>query len=434
MNKLERVVYNLLRSNPSLKKGVRNIYQRCFDLLPQARATFAYPITVRPGFFFGFHDLVPFSTDNKRLLANRFDIPLRMPELGEPLEVGYFDGPDHLEFHPVSSTRAWTWHMGCRLQWRGAGSDIVFNDHADGFNIARIVNVDTGAVHDLPDSIGSVSPDGRWAVGYSFARVARCMPGYGYHYDIGDSEITAHAPLHNGIHIIDLETGQRKLLLSLAELAEMQPEASMKGATHFATHTVFSPDSRRFIFLHRWIMGDNVAKRWSRLVSCDLEARSVCIFPTVDMVSHIGWRDSNHVIAYCRIPRYDDQYVLFRDGAPEFSEVVGEGQFSSDGHPSFEPDGRWMVTDTYPDRRRVQTLILYDTELRVRYDIARLPMPVRYQSPSEHQHWACDLHPRWDRSGSRICFDSTYNGSRSLCTIDLDTDLNQNAIRYVTRS
>ena len=423
MNRFERLIYNLVRSNPRLKNTIRNAYQAAWDLLPSKKVETRYEIVAREGFFFGFHDHTPFSHDDSKLLANRFTIPLRMPELGETLEVGYFDGPNHNEYHAVAETCAWLWHMGCKLQWRGKRDQIVFNDHKDGRNIARVVDVHTGTDHVLPDSIGSVSPDGEWAVGYSFARVARCMPGYGYHYDIGDPELNVTAPQRNGLHSIHLDSGEQRLLFSLQDLAGMNPEKSMQDALHFVSHTVFSPDSQRFIFLHRWIdPNGDINKRWSRLISSDLEGNRVNIFPTVEMVSHIGWRGPGHVIAYCRVPEHDDQYVLFDDAEPERYEIVGLGQFSSDGHPSFDPTGRWMVTDTYPDRRRVQTLVLYDILEMKRYDIARLPMPKRFQSPSAYKHWSCDLHPRWDGSGTRLCFDATHTGERSLCTLDLGRD------------
>ena len=50
--------------------------------------------------------------------------------------------------------------------------------------MARCINIDNGHEKILPSSLGSVSPDGRWGIGYSFARVQKCMPGYGYIQDI----------------------------------------------------------------------------------------------------------------------------------------------------------------------------------------------------------------------------------------------------------
>lgn len=432
MNRLERAVYNVLRGNPRVKQFVRNVYQKSNDLLPEKKSISAYPVTSRSGYFYGFHDHSPFSADNSKLLACKYNISLRMPNLGESLEVGYFSGEDFQEYEPVAETTAWLWHLGCKLQWCGPYNQLVFNDHKDRKNIARIVDLDTGESRDLPESISTVSPDGRWAVGYSFARVARCMPGYGYHYDVGDLELDADAPKNNGVHIIDIQSGDSKMLFSIKDISEISPDESMRNALHFVTHAVFSPDSKRFIFLHRWIQrSGQIDRRWTRMFSCGIAGDDLYLFPTTDMVSHIGWRDSDHVIAYCRIDSYDDQYVLFRDQMEDSFEIVGLGQLTSDGHPSFDPTGRWMVTDSYPDRRRRQNLILYDTKFNKRYDLSKLRMPPEFQSPSAYQHWACDLHPRWDKAGRYICFDATYMGQRSLCTIDLGEDLATGKVKCV---
>lgn len=431
MNRLEKTIYDLVKHNPRIKLAIRNLYQQAFDILPTPKPRAAYPIIAREGFFFGFHDHSPFSADNKKLLANKYHIPLRMPNPGETLEIGFFDGNDHTRFNSVTKTNTWTWHMGCKSQWRGQTQQIVFNDHIKGKNLARMVDAETKENIHLPDSIGSVSPDGNYAVGYSFARVARCMPGYGYHYDVGDPELDALVPKKHGIHLIDLNTGESRLLFSVDDLAQIQPEKSMQGAKQFFTHTIFSPDSKRFVFLHRWTKND-VSKRWSRMISCDIEGGNMHIFPTIDMVSHIAWRDQQHILAYCRVAEYDDQYVLFKDQEPANYQIVGHKIFTSDGHPSFDKTGRWFVTDTYPDRRRVQNLVLYDMYKQVRYDIARLPMPAKFRSPSSYKHWACDLHPRWDRSGTKLCFDATYTGVRSLCTIDLGENFGNSAPLHLT--
>jgi hypothetical protein len=430
MNRIERFFYNRLRRSPGLKSAIRNAYQAVFDLVPAQSAESLYRMRVRESFFFGFHDHTPFSPDNSKLLANRFTIPLRMPEPDDRLEIGYFDGQDHTEYHALASTAAWTWHMGCKSQWQGPNERIVFNDYDRGRYIARIIEIDGPYETCIPSAIGSVSPDGRFAVGYSFNRVEKLMPGYGYQFDTDEGSVNHPHPSDSGVYVIELDSGVKRPLLSIDDLAHLEPSQEMKGAKHFVTHTVFGPDSRRFIFLHRWVKND-VRKRWSRLVCCDINGTTPIIFPSDGFVSHIGWRSENQVIAYCRIPNFDDQYVLFNASVPSEYEIIGYGSFACDGHPSFDRTGRWMVTDTYPDRRRRQRVILYDTAKQIRYDIARVRMPPHFQSPSVFRHWSCDLHPRWDRSGRVICFDSAHRGERSLCTLYLDGDLIEGVIKSI---
>lgn len=430
MNNFEKLVYNFVRDNPSLKKYIRNFYQDIFDYLPSPKKQSSYEIISRDGYFFGFHDHTPFSYDNTKLLANKFKFDLKMPTTKDQLDIGFFDGNAFRNFHKVGSTSTWSWHLGCKLQWVGSSNEIIFNDHIDDCNISRKINLDSGNEEIFPASISSVSPNGNFGVGYSFARVQECMPGYGYIQKVDEYDLDELTPNNSGIYIIDFNNGHKKNLISIAELAQITPSKSMKNAKHFLTHAQVSPDSSRFMFLHRWIDPDgNKDRRFSRLVVCDLNGNVLDIFKTSEMVSHITWQDSDHVVAYCRLPKYDNQYGLFKVGDEHFTKVLGMGEFRSDGHPSFDSTKRWMVTDTYPNRRRIQDLILFDINEKKKYGIAKLPMPKKYQSPSSKFHWACDLHPRWDRNSRFLCFDSTYNGTRSLCTIDLGQDIVNNTIK-----
>src|SRR5262249_45999624 len=125
---------------------------------------------------------------------------------------------------------------------------------------------------------------------------------------------------------------------------------------------------------------------------------------------------SDNILAYARIRGTGDRYVLFKDSS-ENVEVIGQSYFDSDGHPSYSPDKRWILTDTYPDRFRICRLVLYDTQTNRGYDLAKLRSPREFASPRFETNWHCDLHPRWNRKGDTVCFDAAYMGRRSLCTM-----------------
>lgn len=85
-----------------------------------------------------------------------------------------------------------------------------------------------------------------------------------------------------------------------------------------------------------------------------------------------------------------------------------------DGHCSFSPDGRWLLTDTYPDSHRMSKLMLY------RLADGKLIEVGRFYSPPEFSGDAsCDLHPRWSRDGTKICIDSAHEGHRQMYIVDV---------------
>ena len=131
------------------------------------------------------------------------------------------------------------------------------------------------------------------------------------------------------------------------------------------------------------------------------------------MVSHYDWRDPTHILAWARQNDVGDRFFLFTDQSDE-REVVGEGVLTTDGHCSYSPDRRWILTDTYPRAERLRTLILYRVEDGLRMDVGSFFAP-----PELDGEIRCDLHPRWDRVGRHICFDSAHEGTRQIYVVDV---------------
>lgn len=416
MNKVERLVYNFVKSNPRLKMRVRDAYQAVCDVLPVRRNRTAYPVTVREGFFYGFHDKCPWSADDRYLLAHRALIPLRMPHADDLLEVGFFEGDSADNFRAVGRTRAWNWHQGAQLQWLGYDGLIAFNDFDGKGHVTRVVNRGGEVERILPRPIAALTPDGTWALSYSFARLRGTPHGYAYANGV-DAEADRLVPERDGLWRVETATGRAQRLFTVAEIARIQPDPTMDGAFHYFSHCQFSPSGRRFKFFHRWTVDAN--RQWTRMFSADLDGGRLHLFPTSGMVSHVGWRDDDHVVAYARTVESGEAYYEFADQSATV-DVIGMESFTSDGHPSFSQDGRWMLTDTYADRFRRRFLILYDTAERRRYNLAMFYSPKAFAGVSIADHLQCDFHPRWSRGNRQLCFDSAHTGTRALCTLTLE--------------
>jgi hypothetical protein len=299
-------------------------------------------------------------------------------------------------------------------QWCGNTSDqIAFNDIVDGTIGSRVVTTKGRETARLPHPVVHVSPSGEWASSYCFRRVGKAMPGYGVR--IAGDERT---PVHDftcadsaDFRVFSLADGATRFAFSLDEVRRIEPHASMAGAFHFFHHSLFNPSGTRLYFLHRWL--DRSFRLWTRMFSCDSSGGGLSLFPTHEMVSHIGWLDDTTVLAYARTRAEGDGYYLLRVDSADVTRV-GSTQFNSDGHPMLSPDRRMFVTDTYPDRFRNQYLFLYDLEQGKRIHLARTHLSRRFLDDLQ-----VDLHPRFDRRGATVCFDSGHTGTRTLCTLDL---------------
>jgi Tol biopolymer transport system component len=93
--------------------------------------------------------------------------------------------------------------------------------------------------------------------------------------------------------------------------------------------------------------------------------------------------------------------------------VIDAAYFTSDGHCSTSPDGQWLLYDSYP-RQGYRYLYLYNLPRQQGLTLAGL-----YDLPVAVTDIRCDLHPRWNRQGTGISLDATFEGFRGIYTVDL---------------
>lgn len=414
MNKIETIVYGAVRKHPGIKKAVKIVYQGVFDLLPREKEFFVHAIDGKEGYFFGFHDVSQFSTDETKLLANEVPFDGRMPQKGESMAVGYFDFVDGKigAFHKIAESYAWNYHKGCRLQWVD-NERVIFNTEKEGKIISQEVNIDTGDTKYYDNPIDAIYADENLylATTFSYERLNKCMPGYGYPVLDGDS--IENAPQDMGLSVIDMKTGERKLIVSLASLKESYG-SSYPNYTHFVTHTEFSKDGKYVAFLYRAAPkgeeGKDMHKTW--IVVYDLAKEKTVALPTQMSGSHYVWNNRNQILASCII---DDKscHVLYDVNNPDTSRIIAGDKVNSDGHQTWISD-TVFITDTYPDRRRMAKLYKINTETEEVELLASIYSPKEFQTKDVHCHIACDLHPRMSPSGKYLTFDSPRTGVRSF--------------------
>lgn len=415
MNKLETKVYNLVRLNPALKQFVRNVYQSVFDILPRKKDYFSSIYQYRENFFFGFHDITPFSYNETKLLANQNTFDLRMPMSSDCLNIGYFDFFDGVigDYHCLDSSYAWNYHKGCRLQWLNE-NQIIYNTAEEERLISKINDLSTGEIKYINYPIDAVFSNNQKAVATSFSyeRLERCMPGYGYPYK-DDGYLELDCPRDTGLFLVDLFSNERRLLVPLSQLVESIDEKYQHGYMHFVTHSEFSPDGRYVSFLHRWISrtGDYM-KRWTRIMIYDLQKKTLIALPSQNSGSHYVWNHKNQIIASCIIDG-NSCHVLFDMNDIDNYHIIARTILNSDGHQSFINDTSF-VTDTYPDKYRMAKIYKTDIETGNVELLVSVYSPKKFQTKDFKCHIACDLHPRVSPSGKYICFDSPRTGKRGL--------------------
>lgn len=363
--------------------------------------------------FVGYYDISPWDPSGRYLLAGEIDFIDRQPKPGEKLTVGMVDLKED-KYIPLDDTTAWCWQMGTRLQWLGSQTDrlIVYNSVDQDRYVAIVRDIVLGTTRKLPRPIYALSPDGTQAVTLDFDRLHRLRPGYGYQV-LPEKHADNPAPKDAGIYWMDTKTGDNKLIIPIAWAAEHQKDDRFTAkAHHWFNHLLFNPSGTHFLFLHRWQKADGKSW-WTRMYVARADGSDRKLLFDDGMVSHFDWRDDNTILAWARTRAAGDRFYLL-DIRTRDPQVVGEGILTRDGHCSYSPNRRWILNDTYPDEKRLQTLMLFDPFQKKRHDLAQF-----YLSPKITGPYRCDLHPRWNRDGSLVCVDSAHTGQRQIYVVDV---------------
>lgn len=407
MGKLEQRINSVLQSFPGIKRGVKRIYQMgMYAISPKLKSEGDIrrltPVDEYE-YFFGYYDKCPWDETGRYVLCNRVKNAWKEPDNACQAQLVLIDTQDNDSLRVVATTHCWNVQQGCMLQWL-SGTEVIYNDFRDGSYCAVIVDVFSGVERVLPMPVYTVAADGSFALTLDFARLHRLRPGYGY-CNLPEQTAGEKCPDATCIWRMELATGEIKPLFRYTELAALDHRPEMDGAEHKVNHLMISPDGSRFMVLHRWLVG---GKKYTRLVTGDCHGGKLYSLLDDDFVSHCCWKNHRQILTFAQKKGEGRGYFLLTDGTKDcvhlWPSLVG------DGHPTY--GGDTVVTDSYPDRRRVANIYILKEDQPEPTVIARVFAPFRYDNDVR-----CDLHPRWSRDGAQICFDSVYEGKRGLYTV-----------------
>ena len=368
------------------------------------------PITSGPKHhWFGYYDKLQFDPSARYALGMEVEFEQRAPTPEDVIRIGMVDLEDGDRWVELGESRAWGWQAGCMLQWLPQSAhEIVWNDRMDGRFVCHILNVRTGRKRTLPHAIFTLSPDGQTALSIDFHRLEDMRPGYGY-MGIPDPWYGVNAPEETGIHKVDLLSGERSLIVSLADVAAIPyPHGEIREAKHYFNVLIFNPCGTHFLFLHRWRFGDGPFH--TRMLTARADGSELTVVDHSGHTSHLIWRDGGHILAWSRRPSHGGAYYIFpnaEDGSCGPDRIVGRTKMPLNGHCTYLSDNDWVLNDTYPQgEERLQDLYLYHVPSDRRFDLGRFHSPAAYTETLR-----CDLHPRSSPDGSKVVIDSAHGGN-----------------------
>lgn len=426
-------------------------------------------------FFFGFHDLIAWNARGDKLAALCTQDIYTPPMTDIPCEVGFIT---ERKFVKLGTTYAYNYPQGARQQWIGDTDLLIVNDKVDntwGSRVYDTTTLEETATLKYPAHV--VTKKG-WAFGIDYARLHR-LGGYGY-TGLKDETADIDTPTDSGIVKHNVFTGEAKLLISIKQVADFQPEG-YSGSQHYLTHLLLNPSQTRIAFLHRCKLKDG--GETTRLMAIGIDGSDLRCLAT-GFLSHFDWKDDNAIAIWGRIgsgveklrnsfiykllpsgliatgkgiikkilafsgPSKNKnspfQWMVFSDTIPVTQSFLAKGVIEEDGHPMFCPANRdWMICDNYPDKDGIRTLFLFQVSTQKKIELgkyrmidAKPDMEKIKDSLSDVESSVlkafdikkmafyrsglhCDLHPRWKGDGTSVAFDSIHEGKRAIYTYNV---------------
>lgn len=403
-------VVRVLNRFPAVKRLIKDAYQLGGNLISDRKS---WPDTIQQvsaegaEHLFGYYDKTPWDSRSERMLYLRVNGARRKVASAEAADIILREA-DGRQL-AIATTHAWNVQQGCMLQWyAGSNDQILYNDFREGAFCSVIKDLTSGEERMLCAPVYSLSADGKTAVTLDFSRLHSLRPGYGY-CNLPDATAGQHVPEGPALFRLDVDSNALYPLYTYQELIDLRPLPTMEGADHKVNHIMLSPSGRGMMFLHRWILH---GRKYDRMLWAPADGSSAPkILLDEGMVSHSNWRDEDTIISYANALGRGAGYCLVNVLSGQVSDLSGFFPHV-DGHPSYSPDGRWVITDTYPNLKRKQALYLMDMNRREKHQLASVYAAYAYRNETR-----CDLHPRWSSDGRQVCFDGSLSGSRQVHTL-----------------
>lgn len=398
--------------------------------------------------WFGYYNYDTLNSDQTLLLCNFIEKDGLEPRRGQKVTIGYYSLNDGI-WHPVSETDSWNWQQGAMAQWL-PDDRVIFNFSENNRIKSKIIETVSGDEKIIDYPIYGITPDGKTSIAIEMERSYWCRA---YHYQsVVNEKMNTNILNGDGIFSIDLDTGIRKLIVPIEDIVSTDSNPDFYSMKHWVEHVMINQSGTKICFLHRFSPAYDVNLYQTRLFVCDIDGSNLQLIPgwaNTDL-SHFGWNgeefaiytvENNNVAAKYKsmgqnsassdktvnqrifkllakiarlLPKslrkvlkggtsYYSYYSKDNSGVYRKSRKIGGGLLDIDGHPSFTNDGRYMITDTYPDSKGYQHLLIYDLETQKTLELARFNA-YYHNTPA-----SCDLHPKLCKNNDYVAVDTAYD-------------------------
>ena len=301
--------------------------------------------------FFGYIgqcQTVPWNASDRYILGMEIEHIDRMPTPAEAAVIILVDTHQNNKIIRLDKTHAWNPQQGTMFYWNplAAETQFIFNDRdvrtgrvfAVLYDIEKRKRIKEFRDEQAPIGNGGFAQNGGAFLGINYGRLARLRAVTGYPETLDWSK-QDNAPENDGIFVVDIETGARRLLVSYHQLAEKlrTDHPNIDDSPLFLNHTLWNRTGDRVYFFARgnWGKRNKERRKINTPFSIHIDGTGLTRH-SMHIGGHPDWAEGHLLIGRQHNDQIlydvDKQEIVGKMGTPDiFPKPEGDVSLSPDG-------------------------------------------------------------------------------------------------------
>lgn len=370
---------------------------------------------------------IPWSKNGDRILCLSAPFHDHLAGKGEPANVNIIyankKNDNSFKIEKVDESQGWNHQQGTMFYWNpdSPQNQFFFNDRDSKSGVVYTVLYDLSKGRRIKfykyenKSFGNsgICPKGKYFLAINYARMARLRPVTGYKGSYDWSEGIA-APKEDGIAIIDIKTGVKKILLSFKQMAEGLDRKGFdaKGRNLFINHTLWSRDGKYIYFFVRAGWKSDKDGREGLNAACSVKVDGTRFFAGHRHIGgHPEWGNGTEIIG-----SYENKQIVYDIITQKIKRTIGSKKIfpQPGGDISLSPNSNWLVNG-YNDKAGTNFYSLMNLKTG---DWVNTPS---FNTGIYKKDLRIDPAPRWNHDNNKILVSGLdKNGIRQLFVMSVD--------------
>lgn len=376
-----------------------------------------------------FFDICPFSPSQNLLAVSKLPYQGREAKYGDVADICIIDLKNET-IEKIYSTKGWGYQLGANLNWGKTDRYLYTNDIIGNEAVCVRIDLDTKETKAFAGPLYHIAPNESSVIGFPLDMINGYQNGLATQMGYGvpkfrDFEEINGAPDDQGLWQTNLNTNQKKLLLSLNDAYKRINDSFYVGANCYFFHSKYNPQSTRIFQVFRGIFPGS-GKYHPTLLTFKPDGTEINQPVTREQWSfggnHPNWHPDGNNIVMNLTPGWQNdlkmRFCMFNHTGSEFK--VLSNKYIGTGHPSVNPDTSYLISDYYVGEYKKLgfnespiRLINLNTDEEVHICTVFTDLNIKEST------FRIDPHPAWSRDFKQVCFNGAPNGIRQVFIADL---------------